>query len=133
MVKKTHADKRLARFVTRRIAWLQGTRTQAEIAAEAGHVNPDNLTIIKTGALRLALARVPDLARTLDFDPALLLRLAMELALGATAARAVGEIWGTRLTHNERESVAGIRDASGDSDPRLTTRSRATLREIFGR
>ncbi len=53
----------------------------------AGYVNSDNLTIIKTGALRLAL----------------LLRLAMELAPGATAARAVGEIRGTRLTRNERE------------------------------
>lgn len=133
MAQKPHADTRLAKFVTRRIAELQGTRTQAEIAAEAGYVNPNNLTMIKTGASKLALDRVPDLARALDCDPALLLRLAMEQALGATAARAVGEIWGTPLTRNEREWVAEIRDASGDSDPRLTTRSRAKLREIFGR
>ena len=70
---------------------MQCARTQAEIAAEAGYVNPDNLTMIKTFALRQALARVSDLARTLDFDPALLSRLAIEQALGATAARALGE------------------------------------------
>ena len=39
----------------------------------------------------------------------------------------------TPLTRNEREWVAEIRDASGGSDLRLTMRSRAKLREIFGR
>lgn len=133
MAMKPHADTRLAKYVAQRISDLQGSKTQAEIAAEADYVNPNNLTMIKGGASKLALDRVPDLARALDCDPAFLLRLAMEQALGETAAKAVGEIWGTPLTRNEREWIAEIRDASGDTDPRLTARSRARLREIFGR
>ena len=89
--------------------------------------------MIKGGAAKLSLDRVPDLARALECGPAFLLRLAMEQALGETAAKAVGEIWGTPLTRNEVEWIAEIRDASGDTDPRLTTRSRTKLREIFGR
>ncbi|WP_333826841.1 XRE family transcriptional regulator [Pararhodobacter sp.] len=133
MAMKPHAETRLAKFVAQRISDLQGRKNQVEIAAEAGYVNANNLTMIKGGASKLALDRVPDLARALECGPAFLLRLAMEQALGETAAKAVGEIWGTPLTRNEVEWIAEIRDASGDTDPRLTTRSRTKLREIFGR
>ncbi len=130
---KPHADTRLAKFVAQRITELAGRKTQAEIAAEAGFVNSNMLSMIKGGASKLPLDRVPQLARALESDPAFLLRLAMDQALGTTAAKAVGEIWGSPLTRNEREWIAEIRDASGDTDPRLTARSRSKLREIFGR
>ena len=133
MATKPHADTRLAKYVAQRIAELAGRKTQAEIAAEAGFVNPNMLSMIKSGASKLPLDRVPQLARALDCDPAFLLRLAMDQALGSTAAKAVGEIFGTPLTQNEREWIAEIRDASGDTDPRLTARSRAALRGIFGK
>jgi transcriptional regulator with XRE-family HTH domain len=133
MTTKPHADTRLAKFVAQRISDLSGRKTQAEIAREAGFPNPNMISMIKSGATKLALDRVPMLARALECDPAFLLRLAMDQALGTTAAKAVDEIWGSPLTRNEREWIAEIRDASGDTDPRLTARSRSKLREIFGR
>ena len=133
MAPKPHADTRLAKYVTKRIAELNGQKTQGEIAAEAGYVNANNLTMIKNGTSKLAIDRVPDLARALKCDPAFLLRLAMEQALGTTAAKAVDEIWGSPLTRNEREWITELRNASGDTDPRLTARSRTAFRAIFGR
>ena len=132
MALKPHADTRLAKFVTRRIAELQNQKTQGDIAAEAGYVNPNMLSMIKSGSSKLAIDRVPDLARALECDPAYLLRLAMEQALGETASKAVSEIWGSPLSRNERDWITEIRDASEDNDPRLTARSRAKLRQIFG-
>ena len=133
MTIKPHAHTRLAKYMAQRNTELAGRKTQAEIAAEAGFVNSNMLSMIKSGASKLPLDRVPQLARALESDPAFLLRLAMDQALGATAAKAVDEIWGSPLTRNEREWIAEIRDASGDTDPRLTARSRSKLREIFGR
>ncbi|MCC5970118.1 MAG: XRE family transcriptional regulator [Pararhodobacter sp.] len=133
MATKPHADTRLAKFVTQRISDLNGAKTQAEIAIDAGFLNANVLSMIKSGSTKLALDRVPQLAKALDCDPALLLRLTMEQSLGVTAAKAIAEIFGSPLTNNEREWVAEIRDASGDIDPRLTARSRTKLREIFGR
>jgi hypothetical protein len=133
MSMKPHAHTRLAKYVAQRITELAGRKTQAEMAAEAGFVNSNMLSMIKSGASKLPLDRVPQLARALESDPAFLLRLAMDQALGTTAAKAVDEIWGSPLTRNEREWIAEIRDASGDTDPRLTARSRSKLREIFGR
>jgi hypothetical protein len=79
------------------------------------------------------LDRVPALAKALDCDPAWLLRLALEQGEGSTAAAAIYEIMGPMVTAHERAWLAEIRDASGDSDPRLTSRARAALRGIFGK
>lgn len=48
--------------------------------------------MIKYGSTKLALDRVPQLAKALWCDPAFLLRLTMEQSLGLTSARAVDEI-----------------------------------------
>ena len=66
-------------------------------------------------------------------DPAHLLRLAFDQSVGSTAAAALLEILGTPVSANERGWIDEIRDASGDSDPRVTTRSRTALRGIFGK
>jgi transcriptional regulator with XRE-family HTH domain len=131
MTTKPHADTRLAKFVARRIAELSGRKTQSEIASEAGFANSNMISMIKSGASKLALDRVPQLAKALDCDPAFLLRLALEQSLGATAAKSVFDIFGTPLTRNEIEWVLELRDASVDTDPRLTARSRAAFRAIF--
>jgi len=62
-----------------------------------------------------------------------LMRLAMEQAEGDSAARAILEIFGTPVTANELGWIEAIRELSDHSDPRLTTRSRAALRAMFGK
>ncbi|NBZ87580.1 XRE family transcriptional regulator [Rhodobacteraceae bacterium CYK-10] len=131
MPKKPFADSKLARFVDQRILELRPKKSQAEIAEIAGFTNANFLSMVKSGVSKLAIDRVPALAKALECDPAYLLRLALEQAEGNTAAVAIFEILGDPISENERGWIAEIRDASGDTDPRLTQRSRIALRTIF--
>ncbi|MCH2067706.1 MAG: XRE family transcriptional regulator [Shimia sp.] len=133
MTKKPHENTQMAKYVERRVLELKPTKSQAKIAEEAGYTNPNMITMIKLGSTKVALDRVPSLAIALDCDPAFLMCLALEQAIGKTAAEAVLEILGEPVTSNEMGWLKAIRDASKNSDPRITSRSHATLRAIFGR
>lgn len=127
MTRKPHADTRMAKYVERRILELKPKKTQVEIAAAVGYTNPNMITMIKQGSSKVGLDRIPALARALGCDPALLMRLALEQAIGRTAAEAVVEIFGDPVTMNERGWIEAIRVASNHTDPRLTSRSQAAI------
>lgn len=91
------------------------------------------MTFLKNGRNKVPLDRVPSLAKALEIGPAYLMRLALDQAVGATAAKAITDIFGTVATGNERDWLQELRDASDNADPRITSRSRATLRSIFGK
>lgn len=133
MTKRPHENTRLAKYVERRVLELKPVKSQLQIASEAGFQNPNMVTMIKQGSSKLAIDRVPSMAQALDCDPAYLMRLAMEQAEGDTAAQAIFEVFGTPVTANELGWVEAIRELSDHTDPRLTTRSRAALRTMFGR
>ena len=133
MAKKPYQDSRLAKFVETRVLELKFKKSQAEIAEEAGFVNANMITMIKSGASKLPIDRVPALATALDSDPAWLLRLALEQSHGGTAAAAIYEILNQPITKNEMAWITEIRDASGDIDPRLTSRASAAIRAVFGK
>ncbi|HBD91187.1 MAG TPA: transcriptional regulator [Gemmobacter sp.] len=128
-----YANTATARLIADRIRDLSHRKTQAEIASEAGFGNANMMTFLKNGRNKVPLDRVPSLAKALEVDPAYLMRLALDQAVGATAAKAITEIFGTPATENERGWLTELRDASGNTDPRLTARSRTTLRGIFGK
>lgn len=121
------------KLIADRIRDLSHRKTQAEIASEAGFANANMMTFLKNGRNKVPLDRVPSLAKALEVDPAFLMRLALDQAVGATAAKAIIEIFGTPATENERGWLAELRDASDNSDPRITARSRAALRGVFGK
>jgi len=131
--KKPYADTRLLAFLERRILELRTIKSQSEIAAEAGFVNPNMLSMIKTGSTRLPLDRVPALAEALRVDPARLLQLAVEQWAGSATARAIDAIFETVVTRNEIGWLEEIRSASEGTDPAVTTRSRSAIRAIFGK
>ncbi|WP_376871191.1 XRE family transcriptional regulator [Albirhodobacter sp. R86504] len=122
-----------AKLIADRIQALSHRKTQGEIASEAGFANANMMTFLKNGRNKVPLDRVPALAKALEVDPAYLMRLSIEQAIGVTAAQAVVEIFGTPATENERGWLTELREASDNSDPRLTARSRAALRGIFGK
>ncbi len=122
-----------AKLIADRIRDLSHSKTQAEIASEAGFANANMMSFLKNGRNKVPLDRVPSLAKALEVDPAYLMRLALDQAVGATAAKAITEIFGSPTTENERGWLTELRDASDNSDPRLTARSRAVLRGIFGK
>ena len=122
-----------ALFIADRVRDLKHRKTQKEIAQDAGFVNANMLSLLKSGANKVPLDRVPALARALEVDRAYLMRLSLEQSVGMTAANAIVDCFGTPVTENERGWLDEIRDASLNSDPRLTARSRSTLRGIFGK
>ena len=122
-----------AKLIADRIRDLSHRKTQAEIASEAGFANANMMSFLKNGRNKVPVDRVPSLAKALEVDPAFLMRLALDQAVGATAAKAITEIFGSPTTENERGWLTELRDASDNSDPRLTARSRAVLRGIFGK
>ena len=128
-----YKDTPTARFIIDRVRALSHRKTQSEIAAEAGFVNANFISLLKSGKNKAPLDRVPSLARALEVDPAYLMRMALDQAVGATAAKAIIDIFGTPATANEIGWLNEIRDASDNTDPRLTARSRAALRGIFGK
>ena len=133
MTKKPHQDTELAKYVARRVLELKSKKTRSEIAAQAGYPNANMMSMVKSGASKLALDRVPSMARALECDRAYLMRLALEQAVRQTAAAAVIEIFGTPVSEHERGWIEAIRTASDNSDPRLTSRSQAAINAIFGR
>ena len=132
-IKKPHANTRLAKFVEKRVLELRPRKSQIEIANEAGYTNPNMISMIRNGATKLALDRVPGLAIALECDPKHLFRMALEQSLGSTASRTIDEIFGTVVTRNEVVWLEEIRDASDKSDPTLTLRLRSALRGVFGK
>ncbi len=132
MSKKPYEGTRLAKFIERRVLELKPKKSQLQIATEAGFANPNMITMLKQGRSKLALDRVPSMAKALDCDPSYLMRLALEQQEGDTAAAAILEVFGTPVSANELGWIEAIRELSGDTDPRLTTRSRAALRSVFG-
>jgi hypothetical protein len=128
---KPHASTRLVKFLTQRILELRPRKTQRAIASEAGFVAVNMLTMIKVGSSKLPLDRVPALARALEADPAHLFMLAIEQH-DPTLARLVKDIFGTPVTKNEVVWLEEIREASGHTDPTLTTKARKAIRGVFG-
>lgn len=108
---KPYADTRLIHFLVKRILELRSVKSQADIAREAGFVNVNMMSIIKSGGTRLPIDRVPALAKALDVDPRRLLQLAVEQWVGGTAARTFDEIFGTVVTLNEIAWLMEVRAA----------------------
>jgi len=131
--RRPYSDSRLSEFITRRVLELRPRKSQLEIAAEAGFINPNMMSMLKNGATKVPLDRVPALARALDTDPRYLFRLALEQSGDETARSAVEEIFGTIVSKNEVGWLEELRDASDNSDPTLTARLRSTIRGIFGK
>lgn len=130
---KPYADTRLPAVVAKRILELRPIKSQAEIASETGFPNPNMISMVKSGAIRVPLDRVPALAEALQVDPARLLQLALEQWAGSAAARAFDRIFDTVVSKNEIGWLTEIRDASDHTDPVMTTRTRSAIRAIFGK
>jgi len=131
--RKPHADTALAAFLQKRIAELKSRKSQADIASQAGFVNVNVLSMIKSGATKLPLDRVPALAEALECDARRLFALALQQVEPSTALTAIESIFKTIVTANESAWLEELRRASDNSDPVMTTRARSAIRAIFGK
>lgn len=131
--KKPFADTRLVAYLTKRILELRPTKTQAEIASQAGFINVNMLAMIKAGTNRLPIDRVPALAAALDADPVHLFLLALDQMAGDTTAKAFEKIFSTVVTENELDWVRAVREASDGTNPSLSRRGRTAIFGVFGK
>jgi hypothetical protein len=131
--KTPYADSRLSAFLTKRILELRPRKSQVEIATEAGFINVNMMSMLKSGKSKLPLDRVAALAAALEADPKLLFKMAIEQSSYETTSKVIDEIFGTVVTRNEVTWLEELREASDHKDPALTSRSRATLRSIFNK
>jgi hypothetical protein len=129
---KPYANTRLARFLIKRISELRPKKKQIEIAAAAGFTATNTLAMIKSGAAKLPLDRVPALAKALESDPAHLFLLAIEQQDSALGI-AIADVFGTAVTKNEITWLNEIREASDHRDPSLTRKAQQAIRGIFGK
>lgn len=100
-----HQNTATAKLIADRIRDLSHRKTKAEIASEAGFPNANMMTFLKNGRNKVPIDRVPSLAKALEVDPAYLMRLALDQAVGAKAAKAakaIVDIFGTPATVNEQ-------------------------------
>lgn len=120
----------LARFIDKRIGELH-QKTQADIAKEAGFKNANFITMLKTGSSKLALDRVPLLAKALEVDPALLMRLAIEQSYGIEMLQMLVRLLSAPVFDDELEWLSTIGDASGGSVTEPTARTETAMREVL--
>ncbi|MDG4649358.1 XRE family transcriptional regulator [Roseibacterium sp. SDUM158017] len=88
-----YPDIRLSKFAMRRVLELKTKKSQREIATEAGFRHPNMLSLIKSGASKVPLDRVPALAGALEADPKYVFLMALEQGGDETTRRAVEEIF----------------------------------------
>lgn len=130
---KPYANTRLVKFLEKRILELRHRKTQSAIANEAGFQQPNMLAMIKAGANKLPLDRVPGLAKALEADPKLLFMMAVEQLGEDTTALAIRNIFGTIVSDNEVDWIEELRNASDHTDPSLTAKARLAIRGIFNK
>ena len=128
-----HATSDLAIYLDRRILELRHKKNQRDIAIAAGFTNPNMLSMLKNGDTKLAIDRTASLAAALEVDPKYLLRLALAQDGNETMFRIYDEVIGSVVSQNEVGWLEVLREASGNSNPAMTSRARSAMRAIFGK
>jgi hypothetical protein len=131
MASKPYADTRLAKYVDEMTTKLRPVKSQVQIAAEAGFKHPNVIAMLKSGAVKLPLDRVPSLAASLDCDPRLLFRLALEQSGDTKTAQAISEIFGTIVTANELTWLEAVRGMFHGPVPALSEEVLALVERGF--
>ncbi|SIT02987.1 hypothetical protein [Paracoccus saliphilus] len=127
---KPYAGTPAAKLIADHVHYLKHRKTQSDIAVESGFRNSNFVSMLKSGANNVPICRAPGLARALEVDPALLMRLSLEQSIGPAAAKAVLSVFRTPVSKNELLWLNEIRDSSDHNDPHMTAKGRATIRGI---
>ncbi len=122
---------KIAIYLAKQIDALQGVKSQREIAAEMGYERANIVSMFKTGEVKVPLEKIPDMAKALKVDPAFLFRLAME-QYWPDRHDAIGAIFGSVTTVNQRALLKRISELTGEDDPEPTPELDKRLTKAFG-
>ena len=119
----------IAVFLTDRIA--TGKKSQREIAREIGYDKPNMISMFKSGATKVPLEKIPQLAKALDVDPIHLFRLGLDQYwpdLKETIAGMFDQ--GGLITNNEFSLIKEVRNIT-NTDPALSLNIKRGLQELL--
>lgn len=130
MNRRPYENSKIAIFLRKRIGELG--IGNLEVMARGGLTGRQQIVSMwKNGNTKVALERVPALAKALEVDPAHLLRLALEQHVDVSSHPDVELVISSILSENERKILQEIRrDLSGNVPP-LSAAGRATLASAF--
>ena len=116
MTKQSTSATTVAAYLSRLMA--ESDKTQRQISEETGFESPNLITMIKNGTSKLPINRIANLARSLNTDPAHMLRVVMSEYSPDSWAAIEQNMGGSVLTANELDLVRQFRLATADKDPR---------------
>ena len=124
-----YEDSSIAVFLTDRIATVK--KNQREIAREIGYDKPNMISMFKSGATKVPLEKIPQLAKALDVDPIHLFRLGLDQywpELKETIAGMFDQ--GGLITNNEFSLIKEVRNIT-NTDPALSLNIKRGLQELL--
>lgn len=128
----TQERSEIAQFLEKRLDEIKFRKTQKEVAFEIGYDKPNIVSMWKAGTAKVPFEKLYLLARSLDVDPALLLKLALAQNWANPGAQeAIEKIVGHIVTDNEAEIVRFIREQTKNSNPSLTPELQEKLSMAF--
>lgn len=98
----------------------QSNIQQSDIAKELGFQQANIISMFKSGKTRMPLRSIPHIAKILNVDPKLMLRMSM-LEYCPDTLKAVEQVFGGTITKNEQGLLDEIRKLSQGTDPKITS------------
>lgn len=90
------------------------SKSQTEIAKEIGYPNPNVITMFKQGRTKVPVTKVPELAKALEMDPILLMKIVMTEYSPETWKVIENLLDKNYVTEAEMKVVHAMREVAGD-------------------
>ena len=126
-----YADSKIAILIRNRIDELSAIKTQREIAAEIGYDKPNALSMYKRGEAKTPFDQLPNFARVLDIDIAVLLRAGLEQWWPGEEQAIKQMIMDRLVTANERALLRLVQTYLRDKDANVSIDLLERLRKAF--
>ena len=110
---------------------METSKSQKDIADAVGYKNQNMITMLKQGHVKLALDRVPAMAKALDVDPLDLFKIALTQFYDEASVRLLVDVIESGNSETEKKILRIIRNAAGDAPPTLTAEREEKLAELF--
>lgn len=114
----------VAQLISRHIDMMSTKRNMREISQRMGFKKPNMLSMIRTGRAAVPFEKIPVIARELEIDPALLLRMHLN-EVWPGFAKVVEDIFGAIVTDSERRWLTFLGElctAPPPDDPNVKAR-----------
>ena len=128
MVAKTEPESKFTKYIRKKIEGSD--KSQRELSDLVGYKNPNMIAMLKVGRVKLALDRVPAMARALKVDPMDLFKMALTQFHDPDTCKELLSIIETGVSKEEAEVLEIARSASGGTLS-LNEEKREALAKVF--